>query len=315
MMRRSAAPRQAPADWSADDTVTLYGHATSHAQVPSARAHWAGLVRLKRALILLAAHGALLAGAAVRLLPFVWMLVTSVRPANEIFRGSLLPWPEHFHGWGHYHEALAYVPLVRFMLNGVLVCSGILAVQLLVAIPASYALAKLRFGSERILFYLVLAALCVPIQVTALPLYLGLAQVGGLNTYFAMMLPFFLSVFAIFLLRQSLKTFPDDILQAARLDGMSEFEILWRIVVPSARSSIAAFAVFSLVAHWNDLYWPMIVISDTQLAPPPLGMMFFATAETGSDYGALMAGATVLTLPLVLIFLMARRRFIQGLTM
>ena len=101
-------------------------------------------------------------------------------------------------------------------------------------------------------------------QVPALPLYIALANLGLLNTYFSMMVPFFLSVFAIFLFRQFFKSFPDEIIQAARLDGMSEFEIVWRIVVPSAWPAIAAFSVFSVVAHWNDLYWPLIVISDAQ---------------------------------------------------
>jgi multiple sugar transport system permease protein len=130
-----------------------------------------------------------------------------------------------------------------------------------------------------------------------------------------MMVPFFVSVFAIFLFRQFFKGFPNDIIQAARLDGMSEFEIVWRIVVPSAWPAIAGFAVFSIVAHWNDLYWPLIVINNVRLAPPPLGMMFFANAETGSNYGALTAAATILTAPLVVTFLFARRQFIQGITM
>jgi len=138
---------------------------------------------------------------------------------------------------------------------------------------------------------------------------------GALNTYFAQMLPFFLSMFAIFLLRQVFKSFPDEIIQAARLDGLNEWEIVWRIVVPSARPALAAFSIFSLVAHWNDLYWPLIVISSTELAPPPLGMLLFATAESGTNYGALMAGATLITSPMVLAFLLARRRFIQGITM
>jgi multiple sugar transport system permease protein len=116
-------------------------------------------------------------------------------------------------------------------------------------------------------------------------------------------------------LRQFFKSFPDDIINAARLDGMGEFEIVWRIVTPSALPAIGAFAVFSVVAHWNDLYWPLIVISDAKLAPPPLGMMFFADAETGSNYGALTAAATILTAPLVVVFLFARRHFIAGITM
>jgi multiple sugar transport system permease protein len=258
------------------------------------------------------AHLLLGMGAAVMLLPFVWMLLTSLRPASAVFDGLL---PSAIEGFGNYAHALSVAPLLRFMLNGVIVCAGILVVQLLVAIPCAYALAKLRFRGRGLMFGLVLAALCIPIQVPALPLYLGLAHAGLLDTYLAMMLPFFLSVFAIFLFRQFFRAYPDEIIQAARLDGAGEFEIVWRFVVPSALPAIAAFSIFSVVAHWNDLYWPLIVITETRLAPPPLGMLYFRDAETGSNYGALMAGATIITAPLVIAFLIARRRFIQGITM
>jgi multiple sugar transport system permease protein len=274
-----------------------------------------GIAPLRRLAASIASHGVLILGAGFMLLPFAWMLLTSMRSPAEIFEGSLWPSPRSFHGMEHYGAALNQVPMLRFMLNGVIVCTGILVVQLLVAIPAAYALAKLRFPGRRLFFALVVAGLTIPIQVPALPLYMGLAFTGLLNTYFAMMFPFFLSVFAIFLLRQCFKTFPDEIIEAARVDGMSEMEILWRVVVPSARPAIAAFSIFSIVAHWNDLYWPLIVINETDLAPPPLGMMFFADAEVGTNYGALMAGATIVTAPLVVIFLIARRRFIQGITM
>jgi len=251
-------------------------------------------------------------GGAVMLLPFVWMVLTSFRPAAAVFEGF---GASAFIGFENYARALTTAPLLRFMLNGVIVCAGILVVQLAVAIPAAYALAKLPFRGRGLLFGLVLAALCIPIQVPALPLYLGLAHTGLLDTYFAMMFPFFLSVFAIFLFRQFFKSFPDEIIQAARLDGAGEFEIVWRFVVPAALPAIAAFSIFSIVAHWNDLYWPLIVITETRLAPPPLGMLYFRDAETGSNYGALMAGATIITAPLVLAFLVARRRFIEGITM
>ena len=260
-------------------------------------------------------HGFLLAGAAFMLLPFVWMLVTSIKPPDEIFTATLSLWPKQFNGVANYSHALTTAPLLRFGLNGLIVCAGILVVQLLVGIPCAYALAKLRFPGRNTLFALTLLALAIPVQVPALPLYIALANLSLLNTYFSMMVPFFLSVFAIFLLRQFFKGFPDEIIQAARLDGMSELEIVWRIVAPSAWPAIAAFAVFSFVAHWNDLYWPLIVISDANLAPPPLGMMFFADAETGSNYGALTAAATILTAPLVIAFLFARRQFIAGITM
>ncbi len=271
--------------------------------------------RLGRLTGLMLTHAVLIAGAVFMLLPFLWMLLTSIRPQAEVFESIFGLLPRRFAGQENYSYALAKAPLLRFMLNGVIVCTGILVVQLLVAIPCAYALAKLRFPGRTAMFVLVLLGLCIPIQVPALPLYLGLAKVGLLNTYFSMMLPFFLSVFAIFLFRQFFRGYPDEIIHAARLDGVSEFEIVWRIVVPSALPAIAAFSVFSIVAHWNDLYWPLIVISDTRLAPPALGMMYFSDSESGSHYGALTAGATILTAPLVLAFLFARRRFIQGITM
>jgi carbohydrate ABC transporter membrane protein 2, CUT1 family (TC 3.A.1.1.-) len=260
-------------------------------------------------------HLMLAAGAFVMLLPFYWMVLTSIRSPAEIFDVSLWPIPERFDAVENYSRAAGQVPMARFMLNGVIVCLGILIVQVLTSVPAAYALAKLRFPGKRLLLSLVIAALCVPIQALALPLFVGLAKANLLNTYFAMMAPFFLSVFAIFLFHQSFRSYPDEIIEAARMDGFSEMEICWRLVLRGSLPSLAAFAVFSLVAHWNDLYWPMIVVSDTNLAPPPLGMLFFSDVESGANYGALMAGATLITAPMVLCFLIARRHFIAGITM
>lgn len=260
-------------------------------------------------------HIVLAVGAAIMLLPFYWMALTSIRSTAEIFDISLWPIPREFSGWQNYSQAANAVPMARFMLNGVIVCAGILIVQVLTAVPAAYALAKLRFPGRRLLMMLVVGALCVPMQALALPLFVGLAKAELLNTYFAQMAPFFLSVFAIFLFRQSFRSYPDEIIEAARMDGFSEMEICWGLVLRGSLPSLAAFSVFSVVAHWNDLYWPMIVVSDTALAPPPLGMLFFSDAETGANYGALMAGAAMITAPMIVCFLLARRNFIAGITM
>ncbi len=254
-------------------------------------------------------------GAAAMLLPFWWMLLTAFRAPADIFHVSLLPALDFAAAADNFARAAAQVPMARFMLNGVIVCGGILAVQVAVAIPAAYALAKLRFPGREPLFAVVVAALAVPMQALALPLFVGLSRMGLLDTYFAMMVPFFLSVFAIFLLRQSFRGYPDEIIDAARLDGFSEWEICWGLVLRGSWPAVSAFAVFSVVAHWNDLYWPMIVVSDPSLAPPPLGMLFFADVESGANYGALMAGAAMITAPMVLSFLLARRQFIAGITM
>lgn len=260
-------------------------------------------------------HLVLALGAAVMLLPFYWMVLTSIRSPAEIFNISLWPVPQEFAAARNYGRATDVVPMARFMLNGVIVCAGILIVQILTAVPAAYALAKLRFPGRGLMLALVVAALCVPMQALALPLFVGLAKAKLLNTYFALMAPFFLSVFAIFLFRQSFRSYPDEIIEAARLDGFAEWEICWRLVLRGSLPSLAAFSIFSVVAHWNDLYWPLIVVRDTALAPPPLGMLYFSDAESGADYGALMAGATLVTAPMVLCFLLARRQFIAGITM
>ncbi|MGY3394200.1 multiple sugar transport system permease protein [Bradyrhizobium sp. USDA 3311] len=272
-------------------------------------------IRMRHLVSLALVHAVLIGGAVFMLLPFVFMLTSAIKPPGEIFEATFRLWPRQFYGWQNFESALSTAPLLRFLLNGLIVCGGILVVQLLVAIPCAYALAKLKFPGRPILFSLVLLGLCIPVQAPSLPLYIAFAELGILNTYLSMMMPFFLSVFAIFLFRQFFKSYPDEIIQAARLDGVGEFEIVWRIVVPSVWPAIAAFSIFSVVAHWNDLYWPLIVVSDTKLATPPLGMMYFADSELGSNYGTLAAGATIITAPLVIAFLIARRHFIAGITM
>lgn len=262
-----------------------------------------------------ASHAFLLALAFIFMFPFYVMLVTSFRAPQELFTPEFNWLPQTFTGAHYYIESLTATPVLTFMKNGVIISLGILLVQLLTAIPCAYALAKFEFRGRELLFAIVIFALTVPIQVPALPLFLGLNAIGALDTYFAAMMPFFLSVFAIFLFRQSFKSYPDEIIHAARLDGMSEWTILWTIVVPGSVPAIAAFSVFSLTSHWNDLYWPMIVIRSNELMTPPLGLAYFADSESGENYGALMATATILTAPLMLAFLFAQRQFIRGITM
>jgi multiple sugar transport system permease protein len=198
--------------------------------------------------------------------------------------------------------------------NGVLVCGAIVIIQLCVAVPAAFALAKIRFRGSNLLFSLIVVSLLIPIQVPAIPLYLGFARLGLLDTYASLVLPFVVSSFGIFLLRQFFLSFPQEVIEAARLDGYSELAIAWRVVLPSAWPAVSAFAVFSAIAHWNDIYWPLIVVTRPELATPPLGVVFFRNQESGADFGALMAGATVISAPLLIAFLLAQRSFVRGVT-
>ncbi|MBT9290768.1 carbohydrate ABC transporter permease [Prosthecodimorpha staleyi] len=253
--------------------------------------------------------------AAIFVAPFVWMLAVSVKPPDEVFRASLALLPERFHGFENYGRVFAEVPVGRYLANGVIVCAGILVFQIAFAVPAAFALAKLDFRGRDALFGFVMLGLMVPAHVPAIPIYIALAKAGLLNSYAALIAPFTISVFAIFLFRQFFRAMPDEMIQAARLDGLTDLSIVWRIVLPNAWPAATAFAIFSVVAHWNDLFWPLIVISQGDLATPALGVLYFKNQEAGADFGALMASAVVMTAPLVAAFLFAQRRFIEGITM
>lgn len=246
------------------------------------------------------------------LMPYIWMVAASLKPADEIFRASLSLIPERWAAAQNYGRVFELVPVARYLLNGVIVCGGILFFQLLFAIPAGYALAKLNFRGRELALGAVMLGLLVPPHVPALPLYAGFSQLGLLDTYTALIAPSTISVFAIFLFRQFFKSLPDDLIHAARLDGMSEMAIVWRVVLPNAWPAATAFAIFSVVAHWNDLFWPLIVVNTPEHATPALGVLFFRTTEGDDDFGALMAAAVVMTAPLVIAFLLAQRRFVEG---
>ncbi|RFU14012.1 carbohydrate ABC transporter permease [Rhodobacteraceae bacterium W635] len=266
---------------------------------------------IARRLSRLLAIAALIAGAALVLLPFVWMLSLSLKPAGEIFADGIAIFPSRIE-WSNYARAFTEVPLARFLLNGAIVCTGILVFQILFSVPCAFALAQRRFAGRTLLFGLVLAGLLVPFQVTAIPIFLGLAKLGMLNTYPALILPFTASMFGIFLFRQFFARMPTDLFEAARIDGLSETAIVWRIAFPLSMPAATAFAIFSVTAHWNDLFWPLIATTDPDIATPPRGILYFKDEEAGDDIGPLMAGAVIVTAPLVLFFLLAQRRFTQA---
>lgn len=246
------------------------------------------------------------------LMPYIWMISASVKPLDELFRASLNLWPERFYSVENYRQVFSQIPVFGYLWNGIVVCAGILFFQLLFAVPAAYALAKLNFPGRDLVLGLVMLGLLVPPHVPALPLYVAFSKMGLLNTYAALILPFTISVFAIFLFRQFFKALPDELVHAARLDGIGEFEIVWRVILPNAWPAATAFAIFSVVAHWNDLFWPLIVIEGQARATPALGVLYFRSDEAGDDFAALMAAAVIMTLPLVLAFLFAQRRFVEG---
>ncbi|ESY86250.1 sugar ABC transporter permease [Mesorhizobium sp. LNHC220B00] len=254
-------------------------------------------------------------GALMILAPYVFMISTAGKTQSDIFTSSLSLIPQHFYFAENFAKALSKVPMATLLWNGVVVCGLIFFFQVLVAIPCAYAMAKLKFRAARLMMVLVMLGLLVPIHATALPLYVAFDRMSLINSYTSLVAPFTISVFAIFMFLQFFRAMPDDLIHAARLDGMSELGIVARVIVPNAWPAVNAFAIFSVVAHWNDLYWPLIVVSKQAYATPPLGLMYFRAAEAGDDYGALMAATLIITLPLVVAFLFAQKRFVEGITM
>lgn len=259
-------------------------------------------------------HTTLFIFALLFVMPFIWMLLTSFKPADEIFSAHITFFPHKWDVINNYTEALTKVPLLHYIMNGIFVCGVILILQILINLPAAYAFAKMDFKGKSWLWRLVLLSLMVPYQATAIPVYIMLYYAQLLDTYSALILPFASSAFGIFLFRQFFKTVSDDLVHAARMDGMSEFELVWRVMLPTAKPAIIAFAIFSVVWHWNDYFWPLLVISSPDLSTPTLGTIFFRNEESGSSFGPLMAGTVMITLPLLIFFIAAQKHFVEGIT-
>jgi len=281
-------------------------------------------------------HAVLIVGALIVILPFYAMLSYSMKSPKEIMTntGGFFGSQEKFRDdyclkvgntpeecwvtpiFYNYSEAFKKAPLVRYLMNGVIVTVSIFLIQVLIALPCAYALSKLRWWGREIVFGMVLFCLLIPVHAIALPLYIMLAKAGLTNTYSALVIPWTISVFGIFLMRQFFKTVPDDLIDAARMDGMTEFSIIWRVMLPTAIPALLAFAIFSVVAHWNDYFWPRVVITGNRdLFTPPLGLREFKGDADGDNFGPMMATATVIVTPLIVGFLIAQKRFIEGITL
>ena len=254
-----------------------------------------------------------IAAVMISLFPFYWMLRTSLASASEVYTNGIPLIPTSV-DLSAFARAWDKANLGSAVVTGLIVTLSILALQLLTCVPAAYVLAKVRMRGTGIMLGIVLACLLVPAQVTLIPTFLGINLAGLANSYAGLILPFTTSAFGIFLLRQQMLSIPDALLDAARTDGLGHFQILRKVVVPLAGPGIAAFSIFSVFTHWNDYMWPLLVSRSPNLVTPPLALAVFQQADTGFDYSALAAGAAIVTAPVVILFLVAQRRFVQGMS-
>ncbi|MFN7134731.1 MAG: carbohydrate ABC transporter permease [Myxococcales bacterium] len=245
--------------------------------------------------------------------PYAWMTLTSLRTSEEILAAPAYPLPSSVR-WDAYREVLTAVPVLRYFANTVIMALGIAALQMALALPAGYALAKLRFTGRRLAFGLVLACLLIPAQVTFVPVFTLLGSVGLVNTFGALILPFGASALGTFLVRQALLSVPDEIIEAARMDGASELYIIYGILGPMIRPTLAALFLFSFVFHYNDYFWPLVMTTDDQVRTLPLAVALLREQGTGMRWHIVMAGNVLLSAPVLLVFAAAQRQILRAVT-
>lgn len=258
-------------------------------------------------------YGVLLALALSMLLPFIWMVMTSFMNELEVSQYPPKLWPKRFL-WSNYREALTLLPFGRFFLNSVIMSAGAVALQLLVCSMAAFAFARLRFRGRDRIFGLYLATMMIPVIVTIIPAFLIVDAFGWVNTYQGLILYFASSVWGIFLLRQFFLTLPRDLEDAARIDGASTFHIYWRIALPLSKPALATLGIFSFMAVWRDFLWSLIVTTQMDMRPVEVGIAFFHNMHV-TKWPYQMAAAVCVMLPIVVIFFVAQRYFVRGITL
>lgn len=250
--------------------------------------------------------------------PLYWMFATSFKPSADIFASppKWIPSP-----WilGNYRDVFTLLPFDRFFLNSVIVSVSIVSLNIVFDTMAAYAFAKLRFPGRDVIFFLLLITLMIPFQVNLIPLYRMMVYFHGINshlgidTYSGLIAPSMIQVFGIFLMRQFFQSIPDEVLESARCDGASEFRIIRSIVLPLALPGMATLAIFTFLSAWNDFLWPLLVTSSDQMRTLPVGVALLARKNT-INWGDTMAGTVMASVPMIVIFLVLQRRFIEGLT-
>lgn len=258
-------------------------------------------------------YAILIVGAVVMLLPFVWMVSASLKPQPEIFRypNELLPREPTLAAYGDVWER---IPFARFFLNSVVFAGGVTIISLFLDSLAAYALARLQFRGREVFFWVVLIVLMVPFQITLIPLFLTVFGLGWLDTFHGLIVPRATNAFGIFMLRQFFLSLPRDFDDAARIDGASEFRIYWQIVLPLALPALATLGVFHYMYNWNDLLWPLIITTTTEMRTLPAGLTLFMGSHV-IEHAVLMAGATISLMPLAVAFVVAQRYFVRGVVM
>lgn len=242
--------------------------------------------------------------------PYAWMVLTSLKTLPELLHApTALPKTLTL---AAYTEVWATVPMGRYLVNTAVMALLIAVLQIVLALPAGFALAKLEFVGRRTAFGLVLVCLLIPAQATFVPVFLMLGRVGLVNTMAALVLPFGASALGTFLVRQACLSIPDELIEAARLDGASDLHIVYRLLAPALRPTLAALFLLSFVFHWNDYFWPLIMTTDDRIRTVPVGIALLREQGTGVRWHLVMAGNVILSAPILVVFAIAQRHLVRA---
>jgi len=248
--------------------------------------------------------------------PVYFMVSSSFKAENEIFATPLHWFPQDFQGMGQYIAAFNTVPLGRFFFNSALMAGVDVVVTVIFSAMAGYGFAKFKFRGQRVMFLFVLATITVPFQILIVPLYVQVHSYGWSDSYAGLIIPGIMNAFGVFMMRQFAYAIPDDLIDAARIDGAGELRIFWRIIFPLLAPASASLAVIIFLFSWNNFLWPLIVIRSPELQTIPVGMTVFTQPHTDQPRWAVaMAVASLATLPVALLFIFFQRYFVEGLTM
>ncbi|TVX92540.1 carbohydrate ABC transporter permease [Paenibacillus agilis] len=249
----------------------------------------------------------------ITIIPLYWMIIGSFQDSYADASMKISMWPEvwSFEPFSRFFDkTMAW----RWLLNSLIVSSILTITNVFFASLAGYAFAKLHFPGRKTIFWILLMTMMIPTQVTLIPLYILVIDVFNLkDSYMGLILPSIVSVGNIFLMKQYMSTLPTSLIHAARIDACSEFGIFYKIILPMAKPGLSVLAIFSFVFHWNDFFWPLLVTESEAMRTIQVGLAGFKFADT-TDFGAIMAGATVASLPMIVLFFALQRYFLQGIT-
>lgn len=243
--------------------------------------------------------------------PFFWMAASSLKTLGETmqFPPSLLPADPQ---WQNYQSAWTSIPFGKYLVNSCIVTASVLVLQALTVVPAAYAFSQYDFKGKNLLFGGTLITMMVPAQLVFLPLFVLFAKWHLINTYASLILPFATSAFNIFMLRQTFNRMPRELVEAARLDGASEFKIVVRLFLPMAKATLVTCALLTFISTWNDYFWPLVLTTNDAVRTLPVGVASMRASESGINFHVLMAANVLLSLPILVIYLFANKHIIKA---